>query len=111
MNESRSYASAWSDYRRRRRWFFGVWLGGLLVVALFASVLMKFSFGDVAFGVFGPAWLLAFTTVALRLEFFRCPRCHHWFFCKWYRNSPFRRSCIHCGLPKWSEIDRHEDVA
>src|ERR1022692_67015 len=110
MSDSSNFAVAWSDYRRRRRWFFSVCLGGFTVVVLLASILSKLSLGDLAFWLLGPAWIVAFGVVALRLELFRCPRCRRCFFCTLSHNNPFRRSCIHCGLPKWSESDLHEHL-
>ncbi|MGD0625569.1 MAG: hypothetical protein ABSB32_12705 [Thermodesulfobacteriota bacterium] len=99
------FSLAWKDYKRRRRWFFGAWLGGFVVVASLAALLNRMSLGDLAFWVLGPLWLVAFVIAGLRLEFFRCPRCHRHFFCaRWYYNL-FARRCVHCGLPKWSDTD------
>jgi antibiotic biosynthesis monooxygenase (ABM) superfamily enzyme len=104
MSDTVQFAAAWNDYVCRRRWFFGVWLGGFFVVILLTGLFAPL-LGDLAFYIFGPSWLLSFAIAGLRLSFFRCPRCHHHFFCTWLHNNPFRRSCIHCGLPKWSEKD------
>jgi hypothetical protein len=99
------YSSAWKDYRWRCQWFFGIWLGGFLVVALLGILLAKLSLGDFAFYILGPAWIIAFVVVALRLQFFKCPRCSKRFFCTLWFNNPFAKKCAHCGLPKWSEAD------
>ena len=109
MSDNSDFAVAWNDYRRRRRWFFGVWLGGFLVVALLASLLSKLSLDDLAFYVIGPAWMIGFVIMAIRMSLFRCPRCHHRFFSTWWHNNPLARKCLHCGLPKWSESDLHEN--
>ncbi len=102
------FALAWTDYRRRRRWFFGVWLGGFLLVAMLASLLSALSLDDLAFVILGPSWGIAFFIVGIRLEFFRCPSCQRRFFCTWWYCNLFARRCVHCGLPKWSEADLHE---
>src|ERR1035437_7170915 len=102
-----SHLAAWAEYRNRRRWFFGIWLGGLVAVILLTG-LFSLLLGDLAFYILGPAWLLSFVVASVRLSLFRCPSCHHCFFCTWSHHNPFRRSCIHCGLPKWSEKDLHE---
>src|SRR2546428_14131174 len=108
MDDQSHFAFAWQDYRRRRRWFFGIWLGGFLVVALVARLLSKLSLGDLDFAVLGPAWMTAFVVVAIRLQFFRCPRCHRKFFGALLYSNPLAKKCVHCGLPKWSESDLHE---
>jgi 4-amino-4-deoxy-L-arabinose transferase-like glycosyltransferase len=105
MNHTSRFASTWNDYRRRRRWFFGVWLGGFIIVASLAAFLAKLSLGDLAFAVLAPAWGLAFVVVAVRLQFFLCPRCHRHFSKAFWYGNPFARKCVHCGLPKWSESD------
>ncbi len=111
MNEESHFAPAWQDYRRRRRWFLGIWFGGFLVVALLASLLSKLSLDDLAFYVLGPVWMVGFVIAALRLSLFRCPRCHHRFFCTWWLGNPLAQKCLHCGLPKWSESGLNEKHA
>jgi hypothetical protein len=102
-----SHFAAWAEYRNRRRWFFGIWLGGLVAVILLTGLFSRL-LGDLAFYILGPAWLLSFAVAGVRLSLFRCPSCRHCFFSTWTHHNPFRRSCIHCGLPKWSEKDLHE---
>jgi len=34
MTDQTDYSSKWEDYRRRRLWFFGAWLGGFLIACL-----------------------------------------------------------------------------
>jgi hypothetical protein len=99
-----SHFAAWADYRNRRRWFFGIWLGGFVAVILLTGLFERL-LGDLAFDILGPAWFLSVAVAGLRLTLFRCPSCHHYFFCTWWYNNPFRSRCSHCGLPKWSEKD------
>jgi hypothetical protein len=108
MSDSPDFAVAWNDYRHRRRWFFGVWLGGFLAIALLVGLLSKLSPDDVVFYILGLTWMIAFIVVAIRLQFFKCPRCHHKFFGSAGYSNPLARKCLHCGLPKWSESDLHE---
>jgi predicted RNA-binding Zn-ribbon protein involved in translation (DUF1610 family) len=55
------------------------------------------------------ALLLRFFFVSYEYVYWSCPRCgepfHHR--TKWYGrwNNPFAPSCVHCGLPKWVDID------
>ena len=101
MDTSSQFVQAWEDYKRRVRWFFGGWLGGLAFIALLVALLDRLSLGEVAFYFLGPAWLGLFIVVAARVQLFKCPRCHQQFFkAPWYY-SPFARKCVHCGLPKW----------
>jgi len=107
MSNAFDFATAWEDYRRRRRWFYGVWLGGFLVIALLLSILSKLRLDNLAFYILGPGWIIAFILAACRVQSFRCPRCQQRFFAtSWYYNS-FARRCVHCGLRKWSENDLH----
>ena len=98
MGNDSDYSSAWTDYRHRRRWFFGVWLGGFAVILLFVVLV-----SDSAIAWLAPVQMIGFLITAVRLSTFRCPRCHHW-----WRANPLTRKCRHCGLPKWSESDLHE---
>jgi hypothetical protein len=111
MSKDSQFISAWSDYRSRRRWFFGVWLGGLPVVILIAGALIKIFHSELPFYFVGAAWMLSFAVVGIRLTLFRCPCCHRQFFCTWYSSNQFARRCVHCGFPKWAEIDSDEHQA
>src|SRR5437588_826428 len=108
MIDRTDFAFAWKDYRRRRRWFFGVWLGGFLVVVLLVKLLSTLSLDDLAFYILGPAWMIGFLIAGMRMWLFQCPRCHRRFFCTWWHGNLFARKCLHCGLPKWSESDVNE---
>src|SRR5438128_2485026 len=96
------YAAAWLDYKNRVRWFFGVWLGGFVIIACVVVVLDRLSLATVAFWILGPAWMISFVVVSVRLQSFKCPRCKRWFFAKWWYRNPLARKCVHCKLPKWS---------
>src|ERR1017187_8399617 len=94
---------------RRRRWFFGVWLGGIPVFVVLSMSLIALLHSDLPFYFVGGAYMLAFVIASLRLSFFRCPRCGHPFFTTWWRGNPLAQKCLHCRLPKWSESDLHEN--
>ena len=98
------FAAAWADYRRRRRWFFGAAIGGGVIAALLAALSNKLSLGIAVFWVLGAPWIICVVVVALRLQFFKCPRCRMPF----SNGNPFARDCLHCGLPKWSYQDPQE---
>jgi hypothetical protein len=103
MSDNIDYISAWKDYRRRRLLWFVVWLGGVPIVFAISYPLMQLLHSDLPFYIFGGGWMVLFLIVSMRLEWFKCPRCHHWFFMTWWYHNPLSRRCVHCGLPKWSE--------
>jgi uncharacterized membrane protein len=108
MDTSSQFVQAWEDYKRRVRWFFGGWLGGFAVVALLAALLNRLSLGEVALSLLGPTWIVLIIVVAVRVQLFKCPRCHRQFFKAFWYYSPFARRCVHCGLPKWGCTDSCE---
>lgn len=96
MNDSAQLISAWDDYSNRRRWFFGVWLGGFLLLGLLMQLV-----GGAVFPL-AILWVLAFLVAAWRLSAFRCPRCGRFFFLTWLYGNLLAQRCLHCGLPKWN---------
>ena len=104
-NAPSEFGVAWQDYRRRVRWFFGVWLSGFVVVGALAELLGKLGLGDVGIKVFSPAWMIAFVVVGVRLQLFKCPRCRRQFFKAWWYYNPFARKFVHCGFSKWGEAN------
>jgi urea transporter len=42
----------------------------------------------------------------LRRMFWACPRCGRAFHVTWWFGNAFARRCVHCGLPKWSPIQK-----
>jgi hypothetical protein len=104
MNSRAQFAAVWRDYRRRRRWFLGAVLGGVLIAALLAALSNRLTLGIAAFWAFGAPWIICVLVVAVRLQMFKCPRCHLPF----SNGNPFAGNCLHCGLPKWSLQDPQE---
>jgi hypothetical protein len=101
MTSRAQFAAAWRSYRRRRRWFFGAVLGGVVIAALLTALSNWLTLGMVAFWVLGLPWIICVVVVALSLQLFKCPRCHQPF----SNGNPFAAKCLHCGLPKWSLQD------
>ena len=62
-------------------------------------------------------WFLPWMYCLYKVTEFRCPRCGCRFFQRlwWLRANVFRRSCAHCGLPKyanpWKDRRREHDPA
>src|SRR5450432_3685304 len=69
MSDTSHFDAAWTDYRNRRRWLFGILLGGLVVVILLTGIFAHL-LGDLAFYIFGPAWLLSYAVAGVRLSLF-----------------------------------------
>ena len=104
MSET-DYAASWQDLRKRRRLVWLLFLGYIPGVAAlcFLVVTAAASMGgskqsEVACAVIALFWILAFAVAAIRLTFFRCPRCRRLFHSTWWRHNPFARHCLHCGL-------------
>ncbi len=104
------YRLPWSEYRRRRRWFFIALLAYLPSVAAVGYPLRALLGSDIVFLVIACLWLLVFAVVGIRMNSFPCPRCHRPFFFRWPVSSPLASECIRCGFPKWGEIE-HDHAA
>jgi hypothetical protein len=98
------YAEGWRKYRKVRRDFWLVWIGGFLVVGVTAAASERLFDSVVAVQIAAGVWMLMFAIVGIRFQTFRCPRCGRWFAAKWWYNKSFlARKCVHCGLPKLSD--------
>lgn len=101
----------WSEYRRRRRWFFIVFLTYVPGVGVIGYSLSALVGSDIAFPVVAGFWMLAFAVAAVRMSSFPCPKCHRPFFHRLWVGNPLAEECIHCGFQKWGEIEHDSDVA
>jgi len=96
------YENGWTEYRRRYRLFFAVFLSYVPGVFLVSVPVMWLSGSETPVYLVAGAWMLAAVVTWVRLSTFRCPRCTKWFAAGWYFNNPLARRCVHCGLPKWA---------
>jgi hypothetical protein len=103
------YASAWNDYRRRRRWYFSIACGGLAAIITLAMLFSGQSVQCLNFLVLAPIWAIAFSVAAIRLCRFICPRCGRPFCATRLVAHLYTRRCVHCGLPRWAKSDSLED--
>jgi ribosomal protein L37E len=106
------YSEQWHELRRRRRIFWLIALGGIPCVIILTTLVAIFVGAtglppywiDRAFFVAGFAWMFG-SVGASRYEIaFLCPRCGKRFFATWWYYNGFARRCVHCGLPKWSNL-------
>lgn len=102
------YTCAWNDYRRRRRWYFGTWLGSFAVIEILWHLSDKVSLRGLAIGVLGPICMLTFIIFCIWHGLFKCPRCGRCFFLTWLYHNHFARHCVHCGLSKWAKTNSPE---
>jgi len=110
------YTSAWDAYRRRRRWVFGIGLGGWAGLGVFAMLLHAGNFQgkrpsipEFCFSTLILIWFVTSAIAGIRLSFFKCPRCGRQFFATWWYHNGFARRCVHCGLRKWAKNDSPEE--
>ncbi len=101
MPDQSDYSSAWQDYRRRRLWYYVIWLGGIPVIFILNYLLTKITHSEVPFAVMAVSWMLGFLVLGLRISYFKCPRCNETFFKTFFYHNPFARRCVHCQLPKY----------
>ena len=102
--------SSWQEYRRRRLWFFVIWLTYVPGVFVLGYPLTWLFGSDIPIYVVAGAWMLAFIVSANYMESFCCPRCHDAFFRKFWFHNPLARRCVHCGFQKWSDDDSQHEI-
>ena len=93
----------WQNYKRRRLWFFAIWLGYIPGVFALGYPLTRLFGSDIPIYVVAGAWMLAFAASGIYMSAFPCPSCHKPFFYTWWFHNPFARRCVHCGFPKWRD--------
>jgi len=96
------YNNEWERYRRVRNTSILLWLGFL------PAVWILHSFSGIAnsepiIGVLMAIYFLVWVAWGIRVSLFRCPRCGKclnttW----WFSLGGLNRSCLHCGLKKFS---------
>jgi len=78
----------------RRRWVWGWFLGGMLIVLATGALRVSERVMFVAV----PIWIGLWGVLILWNARARCPRCHRLFSNTWLGGKPFARHCVHCGL-------------
>ena len=108
------YSQEWDELRRLRQRLFRVAVIGAFI--LIAVPLVTTFVSPSAAKIIGLALFAAWAVVLVRFLFvfgeyvyWSCPRCGktfhyvtHWYG-RW--NNPFAKHCVHCGLPKWVDVD------
>src|SRR5690554_1334383 len=97
------YLAAWKDLRRRTQWFYAVLIGGIVLTQVLITVLSRVSLLLEPEIAARSVWAATLVVAALRVLFFRCPRCSDQFFVSGWQYSAFTTQCVHCSLPKGQE--------
>ena len=100
----------WKEYRRRC-WVFRLALlltpAWMIYAASIRTSLVGYglSHDSASFLTFMP--MLALLIVAhLRRILWPCPRCGRPFHVTWWYSNTWARRCVHCGLPKWTSMQK-----
>src|SRR4051812_9740050 len=81
MNTStQSQTFSWQNYRRRRFWFFVIWVTYVPGVFVLGYPLSRLFDSGVPIYILAGAWMVAFIRSANYMELFPCPKCHRAFF-------------------------------
>jgi hypothetical protein len=98
-------ADPWQEYRKRRNLALFAFLGYTPVVFVIAMVTIRLFHTTIPAFVAAFSWMAFYAFTGVRFQTFRCPRCHKWFFIRWWPPpSPLARRCVHCGLPKYADV-------
>ena len=97
--------SPWRACQLRERLLVGLLLGyvpGVLVVGVSLNKLVG---SGIPVFLVAVGWMFALAFAGIALKTFPCPRCGKHFFRSWRYHNTFARKCVHCGLPKWAEME------
>lgn len=101
MTEVERYLEAW---RVHRRWWYasvGMFVG-LIPFGILVEVLSVALGSEILPMLVVTAWLFGWAYTNYRVSTLLCPRCGKTFL-RWRLSyNPFRSTCVHCGLARWS---------
>jgi hypothetical protein len=103
LMRNQSYINAWSDYKRRTKFYYWAWLGGAPVAFFLCWLLSLVHAPEWSLLLVALVWAIVFVYSAFRLQFFQCPRCHEKFFMTFWFYNPLSTKCVHCSLPKYQD--------
>lgn len=108
------YIRAWTDYRKKTRIFFGMFIGWI-PFGIFVSILFSFlRIPEVLAAFIFVPYMIGIAVASYRRMEFRCPRCKKRFFMTgpfpFAYGNPYASICLHCKLKKYAEYDTGEVV-
>ncbi|MFA6563372.1 MAG: hypothetical protein WCV00_15800 [Verrucomicrobiia bacterium] len=101
--------SSWQNYRRRRLWFFVILLTYVPGTSVIGYLLSRLFGSDIPVYVVAGVWMVAFVAAANYMDLFPCPKCQRPFFRSFWFHNPLARRCVHCGHPKWTDVDSERE--
>jgi hypothetical protein len=107
----RESADPWQEYRKRRNLALFAFLGYMPVAFVFALVTIRLFHTTTPAFIAASSWMMFHVVASMRFTSVRCPRCHKWFFRKWWYHNGFARRCVHCGLPKYAPLNSEQTDA
>ena len=96
------YAARWRQFRRRRNVAWLVFAGYLPGVPALGLPLAGRFGSELPLYAIAALWLIAMLAAGVYAINWKCPRCGKPFLRDGWIHNAFARSCLHCGLPKWS---------
>jgi hypothetical protein len=104
MHGMGNYQTAWQRYKNLRNLAILAWVGFLPALHLAKIGARYFSMPALYFTVL-IAWVVFLISTGAEVAYWPCPRCGKKFSSKWgYTVGTFARRCVHCGLPKYSDL-------
>jgi len=103
--------SDWNEYRRRRLQLLLTYVMFIPVSIFVFALCGLLNFHPIVFSLVGFSLAILLMISVGRFSAFACPRCNQFFFGGRFQGNPFAGSCLHCGLPKWSQPSQVELVA
>src|SRR5579859_3043756 len=98
--------SPWRACQLRERLLIGLLLGYVPGVLAIGVTLDNLAGSKIPVFVVAVGWMFALAFAGVALKTFPCPRCGKHFFRSLDYHNTFARKCVHCGLPKWVEVEK-----
>ena len=86
------------EFKKRNYVFLGVFVGAIPGIPILSYAWVHLFGFENAPGVIAVAWMIALTGVGIWRTSWKCPRCHNYFFRKWWYSDVITMHCLHCDL-------------
>jgi len=85
------------EFKKRNYLFFGMFFGAVLGMPVLISLFRLIEI-EGALGFVIVPWMFAWVAVVIWRTSWKCPRCHKYFFRKWWHGNALTFHCLHCDL-------------